>query len=204
MPDYITTATIKTADNIAANYATNTFHFNADDLTALQLAHNALVTFYNAIDTNFSDLVSTAAGGLSITSWDFDASPPRAPVLTTTGTFAGMGIGPLPTEVSLCISFQGTRISGVPQARRRGRIYVPFLQETANDATARPSAGLVSSLATSAQALLTASDAAATWTWEIWSAAGPGFTTVTDGWVDNEWDTQRRRGRKATSRTTFT
>lgn len=204
MPDYITTAIIKTADNVAANYATNTFHFHADDLTALQLAHNSLVTFYNAIDTNFSDLVNVAANGLEIVSWDFDASPPRAPVLRTFGTLAGVSIGPLPTEVSLCISFQGTRISGVPQARRRGRIYIPFLQEGANDATARPSSGLVTSLATAAQALLTASDAAATWAWEIWSAAGPGFVTVVDGWVDNEWDTQRRRGRKATSRTTFT
>jgi hypothetical protein len=204
MPDYITTAIIKTADNVAANYATNTYHFHADDLTALQLAHNALVTFYQAIDTNFSDMVNAGAGGLEVVSWDFDDTPPRAPVLRTLATLAGFSINGLPPEVAICVSFQGTRLSGVPQARRRGRVYIPFLQETANDSTGRPASALITSLATAAGALLTASDSAATWAWEIWSAAGPGFTTVTDGWVDNEWDTQRRRGRVATSRTTFT
>jgi hypothetical protein len=204
MPDFITTAVIKTADNVAANYATNTYHFKADDLTALSLAHAALTTFYQAIDTNFSDMVNAGAGGLEITSWDFGDSPPRAPVLTTTATLAGMSINGLPPEVALCMSFQGARLSGVPQARRRGRVYIPFLTETANDGTGRPSSALITSIANAGQALLTASDGAATWEWEIYSSVAPGFTTVTDGWVDNEWDTQRRRGRVATSRTTFT
>lgn len=204
MPDFITTAIIKTADNVAANYATNTFHFNADDLTALQLAHNNLVTFYTSIDTNMSDVVNLGVGGLEIVSYDFDDPKPRAPVLRTLGTLAGVSINGLPREVALCMSFQGTRLAGVPQARRRGRIYIPFLQETANDGDGRPTTTLVNSVVAAGQVLLNSSDAAPTWTWEIWSAAGPGFTTVTDGWVDNEWDTQRRRGRRATSRTTFT
>lgn len=201
---YITTAIIKTADNIPANYATNTYHFEADDLTALQLAHNALVTFYQAIDGNFSDVVNAGAQGLEIVSWDFDDAPPRAPVLRTFGTLSGMSINGLPREVALCMSFQGTRLSGIPQARRRGRVYLPFFTETSNDGDGRPTSALITSIATAGGALLTASDSASTWTWEIWSAAGPGFTIVTDGWVDNEWDIQRRRGRNATSRTTFT
>lgn len=204
MPFYQTTAIIKTADNVAANYATNTFWFDADDLTALQLAHNSLIAFYNAIDTNFSDVVNINPGGLEVVSYDFADSPPRAPVLRTTGTLAGVSINGLPREVALCMSFQGTRLSGVPQARRRGRVYIPFLIETANDGDGRPTSGLISSIVAGGAGLLLASDTAATWNWVIYSSVAPGWTAVTDGWVDNEWDTQRRRGRVATSRTTFT
>lgn len=204
MPYYTSQAIVKTLDNVQANFATNTWHFFADDVAALGSAHTALLAFYAAVDQYMSALVSGAAGSIEIVAYNDEDAPPRAPVLRTT-SFLVPGTGdPLPTEVSLCVSFQGSRLSGVPQARRRGRIYLPFMNEANNAADARPSTGLVVGVVAGAQGLLSASDAAASWNWVTYSTVAPGYATVTDGWVDNEWDTQRRRGRSSTSRTTFT
>jgi len=82
-------------------------------------------------------------------------------------------------------------------------VYLPFFGETGNDTDGRPTPAMVTALAAAGGALLTASTAAATWAWLTYSTVAPGYTQVVNGWVDNEWDTQRRRGRAATSRTTF-
>lgn len=203
MPFYTTQVTIPTADNSVENYASNTFHFEADDLTALGLCHTQLQTFYNSWRGTMSNLARQ--NGWSIKSYDDTDPIPRAPVLETTFnlTSAPTGSG-MPPEVALCLSFQGARQSGVPQARRRGRVYLPFPLASAGGTDGRPAAGTITTAVGLGQALLTASDSAGTWTWMTFSTVAPGYATVTDGWVDNEWDTQRRRGRKATSRTTFT
>jgi len=48
-----------------------------------------------------------------------------------------------------------------------------------------------------------ASDAAADWTWVVYSTVDNAMYPVDNGWVDNSWDTQRRRGVKPTARYTF-
>jgi hypothetical protein len=202
MPFYSTMAIVKTVDNVLANYATNTWWCEADDLTALQDFHDELVTFYQAIDGGMSNLVGTT-NALELTSYLRTDPMPRPPVLTTNATLTPGGGAPLPTEVSLCLSFQGSRMAGVPQSRRRGRVYIPFFGESGNDTDGRPTSGIVGTLAAAGDALLTASGAAATWSWVVYSEVEPGYTVVLNGWVDNEWDTQRRRGRPFTSRTVF-
>jgi len=50
------------------------------------------------------------------------------------------------------------------------------------------------------------------WTWVVRSGGGPEVgggwfpfvTPITDVWVDDAWDTQRRRGSNPTTRTTLT
>lgn len=203
MPFYTTQVTIPTVDNDVANFATNRFHFEADDLTALALCHGQLQTFYNSWRPRMSDLARQNTW--TIKSYDDTDPEPRAPVLETIFNLTTAPAGaPLPPEVSLCLSFQGSRQSGVPQARRRGRVYLPFITAASNDTTGRPSAAAITVAQGMGQALLTASDAAATWSWLTFSAVAPGYAQVTDGWVDNEWDTQRRRGRRYTSRSLFT
>lgn len=202
MPDYITQCIIATADNTVANFATNTFAIEATDVVALGLAHTALATFYQTIDANMSNLVRSA-NGLEVTSYNRADTKPRAPVLTNFSALTTTGTAPLPPEVALCLSFQAARVSGVPQSRRRGRIYLPFFDETGNGTDGRPASGVVSSTVTAAQAFLDASDASATWAWNVWSTVNGSPSIVANGWVDNEWDTQRRRGRPATSRTVF-
>jgi hypothetical protein len=40
-------------------------------------------------------------------------------------------------------------------------------------------------------------------TWSVWSEANQTASPVRDGWVDDAWDTQRRRGLDSSARTTF-
>lgn len=202
MSFYRTQATIATTDNLVANYATNTWHFEADDLVALGDVHVALTSFYTTIDDLFSSLVRTT-NGLTLTSYDMADPEPRPPVLTTTANLNPAAGNPLPTEVSLVMSFQAIRQAGVPQSWRRGRIYLPFLGEDDNHTDGRPTAAAVTALAQAGDDLLAAATADPLWQWVIYSTVAPGWSTVNNGWVDNEWDTQRRRGRRATSRTTF-
>jgi hypothetical protein len=199
---YTVQFTIPTIDNLEENYASNTWHISADDTTALGLAITAIKSVYTSVADRMSGLVRP--DDWPIKAYDDADSPPRAPVhyeLWDTGlTYSSAA---LPTEVALCLSFQGTQVSGTPQARKRGRIYLPFLYTSAADGGGRVTSATVSDLAAAGGALLTASNGAATWSWVTRSTVAPGYSDVTNGWVDNEFDTQRRRGRTATSRTTF-
>lgn len=202
MPNYRTQVTIQTADNLSANFATNTWHCAAGDLTELGLWHAALTTFYTTVDGEMSDLVKQT-GGLQMKSYDLADPEPRAPVLTAGANLSTAG-APLPTECALVLSFQAVKQSGVPQARRRNRVYLPFLKATNNDSTGRPSATLISAVDGAATTLLAASGGGgASWVWTVYSPTDNLMEEVNDGWIDNEWDTQRRRGRKATSRSVF-
>jgi len=105
------------------------------------------------------------------------------------------------------LSFQGERTSGQSQARRRGRVYLgPFGSSAGDTTSGRPSSGLRGGIITAAAAFGVQSQAAIEWVWGVISTAGPSmsFSEVKDGWVDDAWDTQRRRGEGATLRTTFT
>jgi hypothetical protein len=109
----------------------------------------------------------------------------------------------LPTEVALCLSFQGLKAAGAPQARRRGRVYIGPLDEATNT-DGRPSTTVISAIVTAATTLSSAVTAlGAGYEWGIWSVTDQHFVPAIDGWVDNSWDTQRRRGVDPNSRTTF-
>ncbi len=204
MPIYRTQVQIRTADDVPANYATNTWHCIAPDLVELALWEAALTTFYNAIDTYFSVLVKSGSTGMYMKHYDLEDPEPRAPVLEGPQSLTpNSGLG-LPTEVSLVMSFQAPRSSGVPQARRRNRIYIPFLTAATNTTDSRPSSALINAVDGAAQALLDASGPTSNdWQWVVYSPTDNQIDLVDNGWIDNEWDTQRRRGRKMTSRTTF-
>lgn len=203
MPIYRVQQSITTVDNVNANYATNTFHTLADDLTAAQLFVTNLQTFYNAVRPQFSNLVRQNGQNYKI--YDMTDPTPRAPKIDSSFNFGAAPAGtPLPTEVALCVSFQGVKLSGVPQARRRGRVFLPFFNTTALGTDGRPVVGTLSAVQTAADALVTASKAATTWKWIVLSSIDPsGGSVVDNGWIDNEWDTQRRRGRLPVTRYVF-
>ena len=93
-----------------------------------------------------------------------------------------------------------------PRARVRGRIYVGPLSfgavKTSGGAQCTVADDLVTALVGAGGAgprLLALTGA----NWRVWSRRNAAVYTVTTGWVDNEFDTQRRRRIKATARTTF-
>lgn len=203
MPEYSVTVAIHTTSNLPEDFSTNTWSIRATDVAALQVAAAEIADFYVRIQGSFSNNVVLT--GHEITCYDRADLPPRAPVYETTFDLTGGATStPLPHEVAICLSFQGQKSSGIPQARNRGRVYLGPVGTVVSDADARVSTVYAQAIADSAALLLTASDAAGAWTWVIWSTVLGSSGIITDGWVDNAFDTQRRRGRDTTSRITWT
>lgn len=136
----------------------------------------------------------------------------------------------LPSEVTVALSYHGDLSLPGPQSRRRGRLYLPPLNGAAvsDELTGvRVAAGLRTSLASTAERLIGAIRAiGGVITDNDWTVYSRGKGTRTDhdgnvvrpdgtldwepfttdvigGWVDNAFDTQRRRGLPSTLRTTF-
>lgn len=190
---------------VGADAVTNTFHLRWDgsgspaEADFLAGPKTLLNGFYTAAGSLLSAFVSNTTIGLKVyEAWN---PPPREPVYlaTFTGITKG-GVAGVP-ELSMVMSFQGAPAVGVSQARRRNRIYLGPLG-FASSGVEVPAAQQ-DILRDAGQGLLDASDASANWTWVAASPTGVSATPVTNGWVDNAWDIQRRRGWLASTRLTF-
>lgn len=108
---------------------------------------------------------------------------------------------PYPTEVAVCLSFKGLLDTSIPAARQRGRIYLGPVHLVGNMVGNRLvfPAGYRANVAASASWLRAFSTAGIDWC--VWSHAELQAFPVVAGWVDNAFDTQRRRGTDATART---
>lgn len=194
--------TFKATDGNPDNAVTNTWYCaGTSDADAASFVV-AVKAFYTTMRTYMSSLV--AIGPHVIKTYDMTDPEPRAPIVEENWSFTVAPTGaPLPPEVSLCLSFQGEKISGVPQARHRGRIYFGPITQSVNGADGRPTPAFCTSFANAGSVLKLASQPAGTWDWSVFSPTSGTSVIVTDGWVDNEWDTQRRRGRERTSKSLF-
>lgn len=140
---------------------------------------------------------------------------------------------PYPAEVACCASFRslsgavfGGGVLTAPMARRRGRVFVgPLAPTGASDVTvrtSRPSPALIDLIGSAHWNLMGQNTATAKWVVYSRPFAGRPLTPregraplpalparagtayiVDEVSVDNAWDTQRRRGERATVRTTF-
>lgn len=96
-----------------------------------------------------------------------------------------------------------------PRARRRGRIFLgplatSALRVTSGTAEQRPHQTVIDTLATAAGQLHTGTMVTAGEVWIVGSRRDNIGYPVTGGWVDDEFDTQRRRQIKPTARTVTT
>lgn len=202
MPAYTTQFTLFPTSNLAADASTNTWSCQADNLAAAILFEGQLRTFYESCRLLFPNTVRQSAH--VIKTYDRSDPIPRAPVNIGAFNFTVAPTGnTLPPEVSLCGSFQAVQASGIPQARRRGRIYIGPLSVANLETTGRPAATRVTLLRNALEALRVASAAAASWEWSVFSTRNLVNYSVANGWVDDEFDTQRRRGRLPVVRTVF-
>jgi len=204
MPDIRCQVILHTADAVPENYISNSWAFNG---IALGTDDTAMVTlmkdFYD--DLTASTLSSTIAqNGHDVKLSQLPGAVPNYPYFEGTFNLAAAPSGtPLPTECAIALSFQGTRDAGQPQARRRGRVFLGPWSTTANTA-GRPAAAVLTSIANAATTLkASAAIISDTDGWCVWSVADQAMVAVDNGWIDNAWDTQRRRGLVYTSRTTF-
>jgi hypothetical protein len=197
----------------------NTWHFEADagggsDRDKWDLDMPGLLDrvelFYVTVAGIFAP---TLAGTGRIKAYDLSDAKPRVPRVVQEFTFVPSTSDALPAEVALCLSFKGATESGVNMRRRKGRVFLGPLARTMIDggtpvADVRPGTGNVSSVLTAAEVMATGGSG--TFRLSIYSpTSDPGETMVdaawndaVEFWVDNAFDTQRRRGARATARQT--
>lgn len=194
----------------------NTFHFITASGPVTEADADAisadLQSFYNTTHApGTSPLASDISGTVSRTSnasvikvYDLDDPMPRTPLKTYLWTLgAGSGSVGLPNEVALCLSYRAVPASGENPRTRRGRLYIGPLQSTNISGVGGdviPAAAMINKLCGAGSFLA----ASATTTWAVYSRVEDQMFGVEEGWVDNAFDTQRRRGRKAQARTLWT
>jgi len=205
MPAVRAQVVLKTADAVPENYITNSFCFDGTDPIADSTAlTTAISAFYVSIKALLSPLLAIA--GHEVKYYDLPGTPPNYPIDTDTFTFgSGFAGSTLPSEVAMCLSFQGVKLAGSPQARRRGRVYIGPLAVGTLDTNGRPTSTSRTTLANAGGTFKGAVTAIASdVAWAVWSPSNQAAVPVADGWVDDAFDTQRRRGVVRTTRNTFT
>jgi hypothetical protein len=172
-----------------------------DDVVNVLHYTTTVLTNFGTITSRVADAYANAEvarGGINqvkVCAYNQDDAKPRAPQNCETRTLSGSGGTPGPREVSLCLSMYGDR--NLP--RKRGRIYIgPFASAQMGE---RPSATLMAGVLNLGYALRDPSGS--DFEWVIYSPTSQSTTPVQNLWVDNEWDTQRRRGLKGTTRQTL-
>jgi hypothetical protein len=105
----------------------------------------------------------------------------------------------IPRELAVCLSFYNER--NLP--RRRGRLYIPLALLIGTSVSgSRPSAGTRDAVGLFVPVFTGLGGANVDW--GIWSRADRVFRPATHWYVDDEYDVQRRRGLRATTRTVGT
>lgn len=195
----------------------NTFHFNTDTGSTgnFDTIVSRLDTLYSALGSYISTIMN---GQARVKIYDLEDQEPRTPVHDATFTYVPDGGPTMPADVAICLSYQAATVSGESPRRRRGRLYLGH----PNDACRGPVNGADITVHTNARNAIAAQfDALASAVdpkWAVFSptTAGPSlglngayteeqlapaFNDVTNGWIDDRFDTQRRRGATPTTRT---
>lgn len=203
MPAVRAQVILHTVDAVPENFVSNSWCFNIGSIgSSGSTLTPILKEFYDDIVSYLSPVITQ--NGHEIKYSALPGTPPNYPFDEDTFNLGAVPSGTaLPDEVAICLSFQGDREAGFPQARRRGRLYIGPLDTTAATGN-RPASACLSAIANAAASLSAAVIAADVSNyWAVWSQTDQAAVPLSDGWLDNAWDTQRRRGVLATSRTTF-
>lgn len=185
--------------------STNTFHFscpNDGDATERADIADRIEDYYGFVGGFLSAMISRA--NASIRFYDLAQPEPRVPLEEIALPLPNAGVATsLPSEVALVHSYRALYTSGSPSARRRNRVYLGPLSTSATTATnnqfARPSTGLMTACLSAGASL--ADDSLSTGVrWCAYSPTDDAGLVVIEQWVNNEFDTQRRRGTTATVR----
>lgn len=204
MTSTLITCQLQPVSELPRDVAINTFALTVDDGAATEPIGTAFQTFYQDISPWLGPSIKTSDSLIiEAAEVDLPTGDVSPAVLIHEGDLAGVGGDPLPVEVATCLSFRSTG-SGSTARRSRGRIYIgPLNTDTVAPIT--PAAGQanlasawVTALTTAASELLNNLLPDALWC--VWSRMDHDFHLVTDGWVDNEFDTMRTRGRRASVR----
>jgi len=123
-----------------------------------------------------------------------DVVPPNFPLAEHTIQTGIASPSTINRDSAMCLSFY----AGVNRPRYRGRVYVPCSLTGIAPSGARPSGTNQTKVGALAQVL--ADIGPPDFQWCVFSRRDMVGRAVTNWWVDNNWDTQRRRGTRPTSR----
>jgi hypothetical protein len=201
--------TLKPEDKIV-----NGFHFtvSAVNTANLDLIRDRLRTFYNVAIPGGTNTIKNllagqllAATGHVVKMYDMQQVTPRVPVRIDDLQLVPNGNTSYPAEVALCLSYRGSLLAGTNPRRRRGRIYLGPLSNSGiaaiSSGDSRPLAAVMTYVADAGKRLMDANSATNV-EWVVFSKAGQERTSVQHVWVDDAFDTQRRRGADPTTRIT--
>jgi hypothetical protein len=186
------------------DFSVNTFHFSdpnpyssASGISVIQ----RLSTFYNAISSKLSNTINQDAAFCKI--YALEDAIPRPPRENGSLGISTVGGSSYPREVACVLSFQALQIAGQPQARRRNRVFLgPLVAEGTNgDGEVRPTGDMQSFFLQAASVLR--GNVQFGIKWVVRSETTGAIADVNNGWVDNAFDTQRRRGAAPTVRNAF-
>lgn len=204
MPIVRAQVSIPRSNTNSEDIVTNTWHFTTtgvsegfdnDILTAL-------AALYEGLDTYKSNAYLWS--GTRVKMFNLEDSEPRVPIVDESLGLSSAPSGtPLPSEVAVCLSFNGEYVSGASQARRRGRIYFGPLNSGAMGTTGYLAASLLTAAQTACTAFLLASTTASDWAWVVYSPSSAQAFPVVEGFIDDAPDIQRRRGWDRLSYVTF-
>lgn len=187
----------------------NVFHFTGGGVAASDMAAAAarVAEFYDSVPAG----ASTAVGGFlspyiqrafEVRVYDLDTPKPRVPTIGTYTLPASVNPSGMPEEVALCVSY--TAAPPITK-RRRGRIYIGPLNQSAavfvpasTTDFSHPGEEFTNTCAFAAAFL--AQDGTVDWVIRS-SLPTENFVRIAAGYVDNAFDTQRRRGPDPTTRT---
>jgi hypothetical protein len=195
----------------------NTFHFlpmelavTPEDITSVQAMVADFYTHVGGSGHSLGDLlgasVSRVANACLVNVYDLGNAHPRPPHTSTFTMPARTGTGVnLPLEVACVASMYADRNI----ARHRGRIYLGPLQElcmtTSSAGVPIVAPSYRDDVIEAMERLVagTAAVAGVTPQLAVYSRADGVARVVQHGWVDDAFDTQRRRGPRATTRTVW-
>jgi hypothetical protein len=190
----------------------NTFHFNpGGPMTEAkaQEMENRIVNAYGHLTAGLAihDIYGgQMSGAWSVRIYDLTDPEPRVPFYENDESAFTPSGSALPAEVAICVSYQAIKQSGNNQASRRGRVYLGPLGDVSvnladsSDVAARPTTAVLNTCIQGiAQLDVVVADSAVKWV--VYSPKLDAFAEVDNLWVDNAFDTQRRRGERPTART---
>lgn len=152
-----------------------------------------------------SPAVTRGPDALQVRTYHLGDPEIREPTVTTHEILgAGMSTG-LPAEVACCLSFSGSR-PNLP--RERGRLYIGPLNTSAMDIDATLGRVKVAPMLREALSLsalrIAGGDDTEPARWVVYSPTNNNSVLVRRGFIDDGFDTQRRRGEQAIDRIAFT
>lgn len=160
----------------------------------------AINAFYQSIDASLSSELTASVPEMRV--FNLIENRPRQPIKEYVLTALSCASDRFQREAAVCLSYRAQYVSGVSPKRRRGRIYVgPWGADLVSTSTGKLNGVRKTALVSAGQALIDAHQASSAWSWVVYSPTtdtdGTGETgmyEVISAWVDDEIDTQRRRG----------